>query len=439
MYAYNLLDHIIDNHGSGASVVSQQHDLGGINWVAGLSDPGEMIACGYLPEIRRRAGEQDTEYAERIRPIVMALPQEQQDMIMGAAIKRAALDTTGGKVRVMTAGQLPWHGLGVNIDKACTSAEAIRFAGLDWAVSKEQLTYTFDGKTLDADAWGIIRQDTGDFLGAVGSRYAPIQNVDGFAFLDGVLEQFGARYETAGSVYGGKKVWMLAHLPKQAFTINGGDEVEPYVLFENCHDGTGAANCYPTAVRVVCANTLRVSTTDRHKGMSIRHTGSVKGKISAAQDALGMSVHGFEEFKTQAETLYHKPMEIRHYAHDVLDAVLDITQAQAMMGADALAASLKVTEAQRELERKSFQRQIERRGEVLADILERYESERCGIGSIRGTAWAAFNAVTEHADHNTLGKQAKDQETRLSRRFESTISGQADEMKQTALQIALKA
>src|SRR3990167_966436 len=127
----NILDQVIANSGS-AKVVSENHDLDGINWVAGLSDPGEMVRCGYLPEIRRLANEQDEIYAERIRPIVMALPKTERDQIMGSAIKRASLDTSNGRINVMVAGKAPWHGLGVNVDKATTSAEAIKFAGLDW-------------------------------------------------------------------------------------------------------------------------------------------------------------------------------------------------------------------------------------------------------------------------------------------------------------------
>ena len=62
----SILDQIIENSGS-AKVISQGHDGSNINFVNGLSDPGEMIRCGYLPEIRRQTGERDAEYAERIR------------------------------------------------------------------------------------------------------------------------------------------------------------------------------------------------------------------------------------------------------------------------------------------------------------------------------------------------------------------------------------
>ncbi len=440
---YSLLDSIVENQSSGARIVSENHDAGSINWVAGLSDPGEMIGCGMYQQLRRENGETDEAYAPRLRLLMASLPTFIRDKIeksmKEAAQRRAGLDTTNGKVRMMSAGKLPWHGLGVQVDKACSSAEAIRFAGLDWTVDKIRPSYTHNGKVMQSSGFDVVRMDTGDSLGTVGNRYTPIQNSQGFEFLDGVLQSFGAKYETAGSLYGGAKVWILAHLPGQDFVVNGGDEQKAYVLFENCHDGSGSGNVFPTSERVVCANTLRMASKDKDKGMSIRHTGSVKDKIKAAQKALGIAVEEFADYKETAEALYRKPLEIKHYAHDVLDAVLDITQAQANMGPDVLAAAIATTQASRELARKSFEQKIERRGEILADILERYESERCGIGSIRGTAWSAFNAVTEHADHAKVGRQSQDPLTRMSRRFESVISGAADEMKQTALQIAMKA
>lgn len=430
------LDDIIANT-QDARIVGEEHDLSKINWVRGLSDPGEMLACGYLPQARRQEGETDEAYAKRL-VVVLAPHPELIEKIKAAALHRAGLDTTGGRVNMFAAGELPWHGLGVNVARAVNSRQAIELAGLNWEVVKTKLSYQFGGESREAkDVFGIVRQDTGHMLGAVGNRYRPIQNAEGFAFLDGVLQEFGARFESAGSLYKGEKVWMLAHLPKQAFTVNGGDAIAPYVIFTNNHDGSAAANCYPTSVRVVCQNTFRVSGQDKGKGLSIRHSGDVKSKIKAARAALGMAVEEFQGFREGAEQMHKKPCNINHYANDVLDAVLEVTQADALKGADALAAVLKVTEAERELAAKSFERKIERRGEILTDILERYHSERCNFGNIGGTMWAGFNAVTEHADHAKPARSNPDLDVRRSQRFESTLDGTADALKQSAYQIAL--
>jgi phage/plasmid-like protein (TIGR03299 family) len=371
----SILDSILDNMENG--IVSENHDLGSINYGG---DAAIRSASGSRPSEPWDQSEYGISLAEAQAKYDAAQTPEAREKVIAElkerAIRRASLDTSNGRVAVFSAnGVLPWHGLGVVVKGSATSAEAIRHASLDWQVGKQELYYIdHTGTQRKAkDIYGIVRQDTGEILGSVGSRYKPIQNSEGFDFLDGVLNEFGAKYETAGSLYGGKKVWMLAHLPEQGFTINGGDRQEPYVIFENCHDGTGAAAVYPTAVRVVCANTFRMAHKDKAKGLSIRHTGDVKDKIAAAQAALNIAVNDFAEYKEKAEYLYSKQLPIKAYAHDVLDAVLDITQAQADMGADVLAAAIAKTQAQQDLLAKSFEKKIERRGEILADIIERYE------------------------------------------------------------------
>lgn len=435
----SILDQVIANSGS-ARIVSENHNPDGINWVAGLTDPGEMIRCGYLPEIRRKEGEQDGKYLKRITPIVMALPLKGRERIMQGAKKRASLDTSNGRVNVMVAGKAPWHGLGVNVEEATTSTEAIKLAGMDWSVEKLPLSYEFNGQRLESpDVFAIVRKDTGKALGNVGRVYKPIQNQDGFDFLDSVLAQHGARYETAGSLYDGHKVWMLAKLPNHAFEVSKGDKVECFALFTNAHDSSEAGYCFPTTERVVCANTYRTAGHGKHKGIRIRHTGNIKNKIADAQTALGIAVESFSTFKDASVEMTHKPVEITHFADDVLDAVLEVTKADMLAGVDKLLeAVICKTEAEREFARNSIERKLERREEILEDILNRYESERCGKGDMRGTTWAAFNAVTEHADHAKVGKQSRDLELRASRRFESVMTGPADEMKQAAFQVAMR-
>jgi hypothetical protein len=103
--------------------------------------------------------------------------------------------------------------------------------------------------------------------------------------------------------------------------------------------------------------------------------------------------------------------------------------------ADTLAAILVRGDAERQLIAKAKQRQIDSREELLDDMLARYESDRCGVGGIRGTAWAAFNAVTEHAVYAQPRRQVGSAEERLSRRWESALTGDGDRLKQTAFEM----
>lgn len=425
-------------------VVSENHDVntitveesavtnamafvtGGAAWDAaeyGISreTAAAMIAAANTPEARER--------------VLADLRQR--------AIRRAGLDTTGGTVAVMVAGKAPWHGLGVNVADAVTSDQAIRLAGLNWRVEATDLFYTApDGTSRKANGVrGIVRQDSGAMLGSVGSRYKPIQNAEAFGFMDALLSDFGARYETAGSIFGGEKVWMMVRLPAQAFAVNGSDRVEPYAIFTNPHDGSGAAYCFPTTERVVCANTFRVASQGRgNKGISIRHTGDVKARVKSAQCAMGLAVKGFESFAETAQAMAATRIDPKEYASNVLDRVLAVTAAQAAAGFDLMEGVLMMTEAEQAAKRAEFDNECEKRENILEDILTRYESEKNGVNGMRGSVWAAFNSVTESADHGAAGgRYTGEQVARASRRFDSVLNGRADEVKQVAYTLATAA
>ena len=104
----------------------------------------------------------------------------------------------------------PWHGLGTRVNEAPASKEALRIAGLDWRVLQEPI---FTGTDERVEGYKAnIRDSDRKVLGVVTDRYKVIQNEEAFAFTDELLGE-GVRYETAGSLQGGRKVWLLAHMP----------------------------------------------------------------------------------------------------------------------------------------------------------------------------------------------------------------------------------
>lgn len=407
MFNFDAILTATENSMSGrAMVISEEHDMGKIKPAAPERDPREFAP---------------TQAAARIR---------------------ASLDNSTGRVAIMSAGRvLPWHGLGVVVDKATTSADAIRLASLDWRVSKIPMSYEWNGvKRESGDTFAIVRADTGKQLATVGSRYAPIQNADAFGFMDELLGEHGARYETAGALFGGEKVFMLAHFPQQAFSVAGMDAIEPYVAICNPHDGTGCANLFPTSVRIVCHNTYRTACAKgANRALRIRHSGNIKGKIREARRALGMAVESFGEFRQAAEAMTQTRLEAMPYFNSVLDSVLDVTQEKMRQGfslADAIANG--ATRENADAERKKFQNACDNRKDILNDIISRYESRTNGINGIRGTAWSAFNAITEHADHVKPGRRTGTLDDQRSRRFENVLSGAADELKQVAFAMATR-
>ena len=84
--------------------------------------------------------------------------------------------------------------------------------------------------------------------GVVGERYRIVQNHEAFAFVDQLLGS-AIHFETAGSLHGGRRVWVLATLPEHVEV--GGDAVRPYALLMNSQDGSTAVAAATTPIRVV--------------------------------------------------------------------------------------------------------------------------------------------------------------------------------------------
>lgn len=195
--------------------------------------------------------------------------------------------------------QTPWHGLGTQVENAPTSADAIRYAGLDWQVLQKKV-YTEDGTRIDG-FYSNVRSSDNKPLGIVGSRYTIVQNIDAFKFTDTLLGE-GVTYETAGSLNEGKTVWMLAKLPNK-YTILG-DKVDPYIVFTNTHDGSGAVKVAMTPVRVVCQNTLNMALSSAKRTWSARHLGSIEAKMNEAVETLQLANQYMEAVNNQFEDLY---------------------------------------------------------------------------------------------------------------------------------------
>lgn len=444
---FGYLEDIFDNVNFGAEIISEQHDTSKIDTAGGAAASlaariASLRSGGWDAAEYGITAEAQIARLEATKGDPVALAREDEEL-RKRALSRASLDTSTGKVAVMVAGRPPWHRLGVNVAQAVNSGDAARLARLDWKVSKSALSYEYKGAwRSQADSFAITRDDTGACLGVVGSRYKAIQNDQGFAFLDEVMAEHGARYITAGAVHGGRKVWMQVELPRQSFAVGKGDEVKAYALFTNPHDGSGVAECFPTSERVVCANTLRVALKNAD-GLRIRHTGDIRSKIAAGRKALGVSVKGFGELREKAAILARTPLtEPLPYVNAVLDDCLPISAQDVKIGAETLArnkvaADLIAPEDFEECVRQN-RRNIETRGDILADVLKRLEGERCRVNGISGTAWAGLNAFTEHADYAPPSRRTGTAESQYSRKFESVLDGDGDKMKQAAFTRAMQ-
>jgi phage/plasmid-like protein (TIGR03299 family) len=307
---------------------------------------------------------------------------------------------------------MPWHGLGVVLDEYPRSIdEALDKAGLGWkvihgdvlVVRTPEWTDDFGTKHLPelVPARGVkanLRADTGEVLGIVSDEYEVVDNRDAFRFLDALIgSEF--HFETAGSLWGGRRVWCLARLPE--YIELGGDLSATYIYVANSHDGSMAVTAAVTPIRIVCANTLGAALRQAEHGANaqrtfrFRHTGNLQTKFAGARQVLGMTIGYQKQFKALADRLALEQISQAALEHRVLRHLWVIDQDT---GARA---------------RAYRERTIER---VLA-IYRGHGAAGDTTGNSPRSKWTAFNAIAEHLDY---GRRYTSRTNQVQRSFDDT-------------------
>lgn len=220
----------------------------------------------------------------------------------------------------------PWHGLGTMVMETPTSKAALELAGLDWKVIQKGLK-TADGIPVMGFK-ANVRDTDEQVLGVVTDRYQIVQNEEAFAFTDALLGE-GVTYETAGSLQNGRRTWILAKLP-QRYIISG-DEIMPYLVFMNSHDGTGAIKAAMTPIRVVCQNTLNLALNTAKRSWSTNHTGDIKGKMEDARYTLLYADKYMAELGKTIDALNQKKLSDRQvyaYIDELFPLIENATEQQ---------------------------------------------------------------------------------------------------------------
>ena len=212
----------------------------------------------------------------------------------------------------------PWHGLGTMVMEAPTSRDALKLAGLNWQVIQKELL-TLDGIPVPGFK-ANIRDTDNQVLGVVTDRYKVVQNEDAFAFTDALLGE-GVTYETAGSLQNGRRTWILAKLPHKY--IISGDEITPYLVFMNSHDGSGAIKAAMTPIRVVCNNTLNLALDTAKRIWSTNHTGDIQGKLDDARYTLLYADQYMTELGKVIDTLNRQQLSERQ-VYEYIDALFPL-------------------------------------------------------------------------------------------------------------------
>lgn len=220
----------------------------------------------------------------------------------------------------------PWHGIGTVVEECPNSEEALRLAGLDWKVEQKDVC-TSDG-VLVSGYKANVRDFDQSVLGIVSDRYQVVQNEEAFAFTDELLGG-GVRYETAGALQGGRRTFLLARLP-QRFII-AGDEVEPYFVIMNSHDGSCSIKAAMTPVRVVCQNTLNLAFRTAKRTWMTKHTSNILDRIDDARTTLQFAEQYMKELGKGVDELARRRLtdkKAMEYMSEFFPVTADMTAAQ---------------------------------------------------------------------------------------------------------------
>lgn len=213
-------------------------------------------------------------------------------------------------------GAAPWHRFGTYVAEAPDSEAALVAAGLTWAV-EAQPVYTAEGFAIPG--FRVTRRVTdGAILGMVTDAYQVVQNRDAFAFADSLLGT-GARFETAGSLAGGKRVWLTTRLPDDYRLLD--DPVTVYLTITNGHDGRHAFRAVVSPVRVVCQNTLAFALASARRAWTLVHTTRIHHRIAEARDTLKLTDGYLRALAREAERLAAlrvTPSDWRALVHETL-------------------------------------------------------------------------------------------------------------------------
>ena len=323
------------------------------------------------------------------------------------------LETQNGVASFASFREPAWHGLGTVFTEEKNTAEMLVAANLNnWNVRLVDVEIP-NTLTSDKSYQYVVRTNPTDssqtdVLGVVGERYVPLQNEELFAFGDNILDG-GGRWETAGSIRGGRVVFGSLALERETILDPSGvaDKVKTYLLINTSHDGSIAIQASITPVRVVCANTLNLALGSKRgknavkQSFKIRHTQSAEGKIQIARETLGLANKYMDAFDIMANAMIQKEITAQQFNEIILAAY-----------------------PKPDKDSKGAVKKWENKVDTINDI---YTGQFNGM--IAGNAWGALNALTERLDwHRSARGNSNESLLAAASGFDATITAEKNRL-----------
>lgn len=295
---------------------------------------------------------------------------------------------------MMSVRETPWAGLGVTLDSPPTIEEAIGAAGLDWEVKLKPL-FAHPAKD-DAFVWespqqvasrATVRASDGMILGVVGHHYTVVQNREAFGFFQPFLDAKVVELEAAGTLYSGRRVWVLAKITQDPTEVAPGDGIERYILLSNSHDGTLAVRVGFTALRLLCSNQLHFAHSTSRL-LRVRHSRNVHDALEMVQQAMDVANREFATTVEQMKAMVRKgvvDVDIAKYVREVFKPKVFVTHG----------------------EEEKYDEEGAKR--LVAKIIPLFEEENERTPQASGTVWTLYNGVTNYLSH----ERGRNQDSRV--------------------------
>ena len=293
--------------------------------------------------------------------------------------------------------------VGVDISDASDYDQVMRSAGFDFEVEKTPVL-DLEGKEITGH-FNIRRSDTKQTFAIMRKRYTAIPMEEMFRPFHEMVQEYGAEYESAGLIGGGKKAWMSAKL-KDSFTLKNrsADKVDNRIMAFGSNDGTKRNAYFGISHRIFCNNQLRtIMQKANESDYWISHTKNWKAQLELARTGFEAALRGLRQFEKIANLLDQKKMtsdECRGFATLLLPDP-----------------ERKKDEKGKDIEVRNTSRLSNRR-EAIVDLFAN------GAGNLGATRWDALNGLTEWVNHhNNVGKLEKQGRQAAERRLVSTLMG----------------
>lgn len=243
-------------------------------------------------------------------------------------------------------------------------------------------------------------------LGVVGSEYQIIQEAEGFAFLDNVVDSGEALISSAGLLNEGRRSFCCMRLP-EGVLVGGADAVDMYAFITMGHDGSLSLKGAVTPIRVVCQNTVVAGLATAVSSFVIRHTKSAQDRMKEAQKLLQITYAYADEWAAEMDK-----MIAAKTTKDQFDKIVEQLYAPKEPNPS-----------------KRAEGDFGRKREALMGFWEAGTQD-----NIRGTAWGAWNSIVEWEDwaKPVRGIPAAQAD---ARRFQRSLEGEVQGEKDRALKV----